>query len=360
MTTGATLDNPVRAALKQGQSIWFDGLVSRSEFEKMIREDGVRGATTNPTIFEKEISGNSDDTELKKFIQTHTAEEVFKKIAVKAVGELADVFRPVYDESKGLDGYVSIEVNPLFANDTEATLREARELHALVSRPNVMVKVPATKEGIPAIETLISEGISINVTLIFSITRYREVMEAYLSGLEKRSAKGLPVSGIASVASFFVSRVDTAVDKELEAKNLKSLQGKAAIANSKLAYREFERVFRTSRFEKLSAKGARVQRPLWASTGTKNPAYSDVLYVDSLIGPDTVNTLPPATYAAFRDHGSAAPSIKTEVAEADKFLQDLEKAGISLDAVTLSLERAGVELFSDSHRKILQHIGARK
>jgi len=251
-------------------------------------------------------------------------------------------------------------VSALLARDTEATLREARELRALVNRPNVMVKVPATKEGIPAIETLISEGININVTLIFSNTRYREVMEAYLTGLEKRVAKGLPVSGIASVASFFVSRVDSAVDKELESKSLKALAGKAAIANSKLAYREFERVFRTPRFEKLSAKGAHVQRPLWASTGTKNPAYSDVLYVESLIGPDTVNTLPPATYSAFRDHGKAVPSIKTGLAEAEKFLQDLEKTGISLDAVTQGLERAGVELFADSHRKIIQHIGARK
>ncbi len=280
---------------------------------------------------------------------------------------MTDVFLPVFKETGGNDGYVSIEVSPLLARDTEGTLREARELHGLVSRENLMIKVPATREGIPAIRTLISEGIHVNVTLIFSLERYREVMNAYLEGLEDRSKKGLSVARIASVASFFVSRVDTAVDPILEQKIsrgapevekgiLKGLLGKAAIANSKLAYREFESVFGSGRFEELEKKGAGKQRPLWASTGTKNPAYSDVVYVEALIGPETVDTMPPATLDAFRDHGRAASRVKEGMADAGKTLQSLEKEGISLKQVTQALEEAGVKSFSDSYEKILKRI----
>jgi transaldolase len=355
------LKNPIEQALDLGQSIWFDGLVSKEEFRKMIEEDGLRGATTNPTIFEKEIANSSKDAEWAHFIETHTPEEIYQKIAVKAVGELADLFLPVFEKSKGRDGFVSIEVNPLLAHKTYETIEEARHLHRLVKRPNVMVKVPATLEGIPAIETLIAEGISINVTLIFSIARYEAVINAYLSGLEKRLKQGQSLSGIASVASFFVSRVDTAVDKELDEKiKSEELKGRAAIANSKLAYERFQKIFSSPRFKALSDAGAQVQRPLWASTGTKNPRYSDVLYVESLIGPQTVNTLPPATFAAFKDHGKARASL-TQALDAERaVLKNLENAGISLERVTGELERVGVSLFSDSYNKIIEWIRTRK
>jgi transaldolase/glucose-6-phosphate isomerase len=366
-----SVQNPVRQVLDLGQSIWFDGLVPKEEFERMIREDGVRGATTNPTIFEKAISEHKEDAEWMQYLRTHSAEEITKKIAVQSVQELADVFLPVHEKTSGLDGFVSIEVSPLLAYDTDATLREARELWGLVARKNVMVKVPATADGIPAIETLIAEGVNVNVTLIFSLARYRQVMDAYLRGLERRDLNDHPVSHVASVASFFVSRVDTAADKLIEekikasadpasAEKLKTLLGKAAIANSKKAYAEFEKVFSGRKFEQLKKKGARVQRPLWASTGTKNPSYSDVLYVESLIGPQTVNTLPPATFAAFRDHGRVVPRLQQGAREVDRTLRDLKRAGIPLDELTAKLEAAGVGLFSDSYKKILQFIETRK
>jgi transaldolase/glucose-6-phosphate isomerase len=366
-----SVQNPIRQVLDFGQSVWFDGLVPKEEFERMIREDGIRGATTNPTIFEKAISEHKQDAEWMQYLRTHSSEEIAKKIAVQSVQELADVFLPVYEETSGRDGFVSIEVSPLLAYDTEATIREARELWELVGRKNVMVKVPATADGIPAIETLIAEGINVNVTLIFSLERYRQVMDAYLRGLERRDLNDHPVSQVASVASFFVSRVDTAADKLIEekikasadpaaAETLRTLLGKAAIANSKKAYAEFEKVFSGKKFERLKKKGARVQRPLWASTGTKNPSYSDVLYVESLIGPQTVNTLPPATFAAFRDHGRVVPRLQQGAREVDRTLRDLKRAGISLEELTAKLETAGVELFSDSYKKILQFIETRK
>ncbi len=369
--TAQMTQNPLKQVLNFSQSIWFDGLVSKEEFQRMIREDGIRGATTNPTIFEKEIAGNPNDTELLRFIQTHREEEIYKKIAVKAVQELADTFLPVFEETDGRDGFVSIEVSPLLAYDTEATVREARELHRLVGRKNIMIKVPATREGIPAVETLIAEGISVNITLIFSIKRYKEVMDAYLKGLKRRQDEEKPLSGIASVASFFVSRVDTMADKLIEEKIqaqsdpkqgevLKGLLGKVAIANSKMAYQEFEKVFSSGRFRKLKEKGAQAQRPLWASTGTKNPSYSDVLYVETLIGPETVNTLPPATLAAFRDHGNAAPRLEQGIEEARRTIRQLKKAGVSLDDITEQLEAAGVQSFSDSYKKIIEFIGSRK
>ena len=360
--------NLLRQVLVFGQSLWYDGLLSVKEFETMIREDGIRGATTNPTIFEKALAGGEYDALIQKSLsEGKHPEDIYKTQAVRTVRDVADVFLPVFKETRGGDGFVSIEVSPLLARDTEGTLREARELHGLVSRENVMIKVPATREGIPAIQKLISEGIHVNVTLIFSLERYREVMNAYLEGLEDRAKKGLPVGQIASVASFFVSRVDTAVDTLLEQKiagetsetkkeTLKNLLGKAAIANSKLAYREFESVFSSPRFKELEKKGAGKQRPLWASTGTKNPAYSDVVYVEALIGPETVDTMPPATLDAFKDHGHAASRVKEGVSGADKILQALEKEGISLTKITQALEEAGVHSFSESYEKILKRI----
>lgn len=371
MTQEIRMDNPLRQALKEGQSFWYDGLISNAEFERMIREDGLRGATTNPAIFEKALSGSEYDAEIKRFPKQANDEEIYKTLAVKAVQEVADAFLPVYQETSAKDGYVSIEVSPLLAANTDGTIREARELWRLVSRPNVMIKIPATLEGIPAIETILSEGIPVNVTLIFSVERYREVIYAFLRAFEKRAEAGLPLSGIASVASFFVSRVDTAVDKILDSKiasaespaekdKLKNLLGKAAIANSKAAYEEFKAIFSSARFAKLESRGAQVQRPLWASTGTKNPAYRDVLYVETLIGPDTVNTMPPPTMAAFRDHGIVAPTLEKEVPQALQALKELKSIGIDLDRIVLDLEKAGVELFCDAYRKIIQGIGEKR
>lgn len=361
MTEVATMkSNPLKQVLNYGQSIWYDGLVSLAEFKKMIEEDGIRGATTNPTIFEKALSGQEYDAEIARLSRSSSAEEIYRQLSVKAVQEVADVFLPVFQETSGGDGFVSLEVSPLLAHDTAATIEEARHLHKAVGRPNIMIKVPATPEGIPAIQTLISEGISVNVTLIFSIERYREVMEAYVSGLEKRLAAGNDVSRVASVASFFVSRVDSSVDKQLEEKGLRALTGKAGIANSKAAYDAFEKVFDGLRFAKVKTRGAQIQRPLWASTGTKNPTYSDVLYVEALMGPRTVDTIPPATLVAFRDHGKPGDRLKDGMAEAHRVLEQLKSAGVDLGRVTRDLEKAGVESFSDSYKKIIEGIKAKK
>ena len=364
--TRVKTENPLKQVLRFGQSLWYDGLVSPQDFEKLVSEDGIRGATTNPTIFEKALSSHEYDVQIRKALASgRRPEEVYQDLAVRAVQGVADVFDPVYQKTDGLDGYVSIEVSPLLARDTEGTLREARELHALVSRKNIMIKVPATREGVPAIHRLIAEGINVNVTLIFSAERYREVMEAYLGGLEERAEAGKSVHNVASVASFFVSRVDTAVDGLIQKKSdaiphLKTLFGKAAIANSKIAYKEFESFFSGTRFKALESKGARKQRPLWASTGTKNPDYSDVFYVEALIGPESVDTMPPATMDAYRDHGQPALKIRDGVQEAARVLQELEKAGVSLKGVTQELEEAGVRSFSDSYEKILKGIEAKR
>ncbi len=358
----------LKQALQLGQSIWYDGLVARADLERMIKEDGLRGATTNPVIFEKALADGSYDAEVSRLAKEGKSnDEIYKTLAVRAVQQVCDVFESVYKQTAGQDGYVSIEVSPLLAYDTKGTIEEAKELHQRVARKNVMIKIPATVEGLPAIEAAIAEGISVNVTLIFSVQRHREVMEAYLSGLEQRSDAGHSINNIASVASFFVSRVDSAVDKQLEAliagtqdlakKELfKSLLGKAAIANSKAAYEAFEETFATDRYRDLKAQGAQVQRPLWASTGTKNPAYSDVLYVESLIGPNTVDTVPPATLDAFRDHGRAALTLTEGLMEAEKTLEKLAFCGIALGQVSQELEKAGVELFADAYNKIVKRI----
>lgn len=363
--TEIAMQSRLGQALKYGQSFWYDGLIGTDEFKRLIQEDGVRGATTNPAIFEKALSSSSYDADIRALASSCDAEEIYRRLAVRTVAEVADVFARTHNESAGADGYVSIEVSPRLAYDTAGTLREARDLWKRVARPNAMIKVPATLQGLPAITELISEGIHVNVTLIFSVERYRQVMDAYLTGLERRVASGASPAGIASVASFFVSRVDSSVDAWLE-KRLPvtdpartALEGKVAIANCRAAYGEFLTVFRSDRFKQLQKKGARVQRPLWASTGTKNPRYSDVLYVETLIGPDTVNTMPPATMDAFRDHGQAADTLGRDLPGALKILEHARAAGIDLAAVTAELETQGVKLFVDAYDKIVASIGAK-
>ena len=362
--------NPVKALENHGQAVWLDflarGFVAKGELKKLIDTDGVKGVTSNPSIFEKAI-GSSDEYDapigsaLKK--GDRPVADLFEHLAVEDIQHAADVLRPVYDEYKGNDGFVSLEVSPYLAMDTKGTIAEAEHLWKAVHRKNLMVKVPATPEGLPAIEHLIGEGISINITLLFSQEVYIEVAKAYIAGLEKLVANGGDPTHVASVASFFVSRIDSAVDKQLDEKiarandphekeRLAALKGKVAIANAKLAYQEYKELFSGARWEKLAAKGAKPQRLLWASTGTKNKDYSDVLYVEELIGPNTVNTVPPATLDAFRDHGKPRDSLEENVEEAKHVLAELDKSGISLDAITEELVKDGVKLFADAADKL--------
>jgi transaldolase/glucose-6-phosphate isomerase len=362
--------NPVKALENHGQAIWLDflarGFVARGDLQKLIDTDGVKGVTSNPSIFEKAI-GSSDEYDgaighaLKK--GDRPVAELFEFLAIEDIQRAADVLRPVYDSLRGEDGFVSLEVSPYLAMDPKGTIAEAERLWKDVSRKNLMVKVPATPEGLPAIRHLIGEGISINVTLLFSQKVYVEVAEAYLAGLERYVAAGGDPSHVASVASFFVSRIDSAVDKQLDDKiarandpsekeRLAALKGKVAIANAKLAYQDYKRLFSGARWEKLRAKGAKPQRLLWASTGTKNKDYSDVLYVEELIGPNTINTVPPATLDAFRDHGKPRDSLEENIEDAKHVLAELEKSGISLDAITAELVRDGVQLFADAADKL--------
>ena len=367
---------PLHQLLDEGQSVWLDN-IRRSEITsgrlKAMIDDGVRGVTANPTIFEKAIAGSTDyDTAIEEFVkQDKSAAEIYKLLIVDDISQAADIFRPVYDESEGQDGFISIEVAPNLAHDTEGTIKEALDFWETINRPNVMVKVPATKEGVPAIEELLYRGLNINITLIFSVEVYRDVMEAYLKALERRVEEGKPVDKIGSVASFFVSRVDGKADKALEElakkeqdpkkkKEIESLLGTTAINNSKMAYEEFQEIFGSARFKKLRQKGARVQRPLWASTSTKNPNYRDVLYVEELIGPDTVNTMPPATIIAFKEHGKVARTIDADMAEAKKQLAHLEKLGISLDQITKELTVEGVESFTKSFDTLDECISAKR
>jgi transaldolase / glucose-6-phosphate isomerase len=362
--------NPVKELEKHGQSVWLDflarGFVVKGDLQRLIDTDGVKGVTSNPSIFEKAI-GSSDeyDAAIKQALKSgdRPVAELFDQLAVEDIQLAADVLRPVYDQLKGNDGFVSLEVSPYLATDTKGTIAEAERLWNDVQRKNLMVKVPATREGLPAIQHLIGEGISINITLLFSRKVYVQVAEAYLAGLEKYVAGGGDPSRVASVASFFVSRIDSAVDKQLDAKiarandpsekeRLVGLKGKVAIANAKLAYQEYKRLFAGPRWEKLKAEGAKPQRLLWASTGTKNKDYSDVLYVEELIGPDTVNTMPPATLDAFRDHGKVRDSLEENIEDARRVLAELEQSGVSLDAITAELIKDGVKLFADSADKL--------
>src|SRR6267378_6134270 len=362
--------NPVKALEQHGQSVWLDflarGFVVKGELKRLIDNDGVKGVTSNPSIFEKAIgSSNEYDSAIGKALKSgdRAVAELFEHLAIEDIQHAADVLRPVYDRLKGADGFVSLEVSPYLAMDTKGTIAEAERLWKQVKRKNLMVKVPATPEGLPAIRHLISEGISINITLLFSQKVYREVAEAYLAGLEKYVAKGGDPSHVASVASFFVSRIDSAVDKQLDEKiarandptekeRLSALKGKVAIANAKFAYQDYKRLFAGPRWEKLAARGAKPQRLLWASTGTKNKDYSDVLYVEELIGPNTVNTVPPATLDAFRDHGTPRDSLEENIEDARGVLAELETSGISLDAITSDLVKDGVKLFADAADKL--------
>ncbi len=361
-----------------GQSVWYDniarGLIKDGSIQKLIDESFVRGVTSNPTIFEKAISaGNDYDDQIKELVSGgHKAEAMFTSLAIQDIQQTCDLFRKIYDESEGVDGYVSMEVSPTLAHDTKGTIAEARTLYKQIDRPNVMIKVPATPEGMPAIETLIGEGINVNVTLIFSLQAYEQVAEAYVAGLEKLAASGKrPLNKVASVASFFVSRVDSLVDKLLDEKiaaaakadqkeKLENLKGKAGIANSKLAYERFQVIFGADRFKPLKKQGARAQRLLWASTSTKNPRYRDVMYVEELIGPETVDTMPPATVIAFGDHGKAACTIDKNLDQAHQAIDSLEAAGISMEKVTGQLLAEGVKSFADSFTKLLEGVEGKR
>ncbi len=343
---------------KIGQSVWLD-FISRKilisgELIK-LRENGLRGMTSNPTIFDKAISKSTDyDEDIKELVSKGLSiEDIYEKLALKDIGIAADEMRQVYNDTDGLDGYISIEVNPLLANNTKETIDQAKHLFKALGRPNIMIKIPGTEEGLPAITEVLGSGINVNVTLIFSTERYRKVVEAFMAGLEKYDADGGDISRHASVASFFVSRVDTAVDKELEAKGNKDLLGKIAVANSKIAYEISEEMFNSDRWKDLEAKGARKQRLLWASTSTKNPNYSDVLYIDELIGPDTVNTMPPDTIDAFVDHGKVELTLNKGIDEAKTQIKKLKELGIDINKVTDKLLVDGVKSFSDSFESLL-------
>jgi transaldolase len=364
--------------LTLGQSVWLDfirrGHLVSGEFDALVRDAGVVGVTSNPTIFQQAIAKSTDyDEALAARIATGLeGEPLFESLAIEDIQMACDRLRPLYDSSKGLDGRVSIEVSPRLAQDGPGTFAAAKRLHGAVGRDNVMVKIPATKAGLPAITSAIAAGISINVTLIFSLARYREVMEAYLTGLEQLAAAGGDLAKVRSVASFFVSRVDSKVDAAIDARaatlpagsterlELESLRGKAAVANARLAYAEFEKVFGAPRFAALQAKGAHAQRPLWASTSTKNPAYRDVLYVEELIGPNTVNTIPPATLDAFNDHGVVESRIHRDMDAARALFGRLAALGVPVEALIDQLEDEGVKSFAKSYDDLLATLETRR
>ncbi len=370
--------NPLKSLADHGQAVWLDflsrGFVAKGDLKKLADDDGLRGVTSNPSIFEHAI-GHSDeyDAAIARMLQAgdRGVAEIFEQLAVEDIQHATDVLRPTYEATHGADGFVSIEVSPFLAKDTQGTIDEAKRLWRAVDRKNVMIKVPGTQEGLPAIRDLIAGGINVNITLLFAQAVYEQVVEAYLAGLEALAAHGGDISQIGSVASFFVSRIDTAVDKLIDDKiaqandpdekaRLGALKGKVAVANAKLAYQRYKRLFSGERWQSLAAHGAKTQRLLWASTGTKNKAYSDVLYVDELIGPDTVNTMPIATMDAFRDHGKLADTIEENVADAQRVLGDLGRAGISLDAVTDKLVEDGVRLFADAADKLFAAVAQKR
>jgi transaldolase len=350
-----------------GQSVWIDflsrQLLQSGELARMMEDDAVVGITSNPTIFQKAISAGDDyDEQLRAVLaEEDDPKEVFLRLAVQDVRDACDVLRQVWDGGGGKDGYVSIEVDPNFAYDTDATIGEAQRLHEVVDRPNCFVKIPGTKPGLPAIEEMIARGRSINVTLIFSLQRYAEVVEAYLRGLERLVESGGDPGSVASVASFFVSRVDTEADRRLDEVGAPAeLKGKLAVANAKLAYERYKELFSGERWEALRAKGATTQRCLWASTSTKNPDYRDVLYVEELIGPETVNTMPEETIRAFQDHGEVAPTLERDLDEAKRVFERIAEAGVDYDDVVVVLEREGVDKFSDSFRELLDGVQGKR
>lgn len=354
-----------------GQSVWFDfirrSLITSGQLAALVAQ-GVRGVTSNPAIFEKAIAGTPDyDPEIQSLsAQGKRVSEIYEALAIKDIQLAADVLQPVYHSTQGWDGYVSLEVDPLLARDTSRTIAEARRLYEAVGRPNVMIKIPATAEGLPAVTQTIAAGVNVNVTLIFAIENYTAVAEAYMSGLEALAAGGPsargghPVKSVASVASFFVSRLDTALENDLVRLGAEDLNGRIAIANCKLAYAEFKRILATPRWQALAGRGAKTQRVLWASTSTKNPAYPDTLYVDELIGPETVNTIPPDTLQAFRDHGRAAPTLTRDLAAARQQIDRLRELGIDLDGVTRRLQADGVAAFVKPFQALMASIESKR
>ena len=369
MATTTQTANPLLELQAQGQSVWYDnirrGMITSGELQQLL-DDGIVGITSNPTIFEQAMVGSTDyDDSLRQLAREGAdGRTVFQTLAVEDIGHAADILHPLYERTAGLDGYVSIEVSPSLAHDLPATLNEARQLWSALKRPNIMVKVPSTPEGIPAIRTLLAEGINVNITMLFALDNYRQVAEAYLSALEERVARGEPIDRVASVASIFVSRIDTLVDKLLDERiaatqdqaeqaRLRALQGKAAIANAKACYMIFREIVEGERFQSLARQGARCQRLLWASTSTKNPAYRDVMYVEALIGPDTVDTMPPQTIVAFKDHGRVRPTLAEGLDEAQNVLNELAAVGIDLDMVMQQLQDEGVAKFATSFETLL-------
>jgi transaldolase / glucose-6-phosphate isomerase len=370
--------NPLRGLAEKGQSVWLDFLsrdiIANGKLQRLIEQDGLAGITSNPSIFEQAIGGsNSYDSDIAKLLakENLSVNAIYERLAIADIANAADMLRSLYEESEGRHGFVSLEVSPYLAMDTAGTIDEARRLWAEVGRKNAFIKVPATTPGIPAIRKLLAEGINVNITLLFSQHVYKDIVEAFISALEQRVAAGQPVDRIASVASFFVSRIDTAVDKRLDEAigratdaatraSLGALRGKVAIANAKMAYNRWQQCFVGSRWERLKKFGVRPQRLLWASTGTKNPAYSDVLYIEDLIGPETVNTMPEKTMDAFRDHGVVRETLTTDLDGAAQTLAALDRSGISLDQITADLVVDGVKLFADSFDKLNSAIAAKR
>ena len=367
--------NPLKALGEQGQSVWLDymrrNLITSGELQRLIDSDGLKGLTSNPTIFQKAVEGSEDYDDLFREWAPRgaSAGDVFEVLAIRDIGDAARIFRPVWEQTRHRDGYCSIEVTPTLAHDTKGTVVEARRLWQKLGVQNVMVKIPGTVEGTPAIEQCVAEGLNINVTLLFSQDAYVAVAEAYIRGLETRAARGEDVSKSASVASFFVSRIDSLVEKTIASREktatpqqralFDEVTGKVAIANAKQAYQKYKELFSGPRWQKLADKGAKTQRVLWASTGTKNPKYSDVLYIEELIGPDTVNTIPPATLDAFRDHGKVRRTLDQGLDQADAVMRKLEQSGISMKSVTDQLVEDGVKSFSDSFAELISAVGSR-
>lgn len=376
MTTTQKLDTPLEQLLACGQSYWLDNLTRQmivaGELKGWIHDHGLRGITANPTTFRESLTSPDYDREIESLAQEgRSTKDIYETLLIHDVQQACALLHDVYVKTDGLDGYVSLEVSPHFAHDTDATMAEARRYVERVNRPNLYIKVPATDAGIPAIEQLLFEGIAVNITLLFSIPSYQAVIEAYISALERRVTDHQPLGTVASVASFFVSRIDVLVDQLLQRrfpadnggrKSLAArLQGRAAIANAKLAYRTFRQVFSSDRWARLAVKGARVQRPLWASTGTKNPAYRDVVYVESLVGRDTVNTMPEKTLRAFVEHGRVVPdAVEIEPEQADAAMQELEKAGANFNCVTWQLEHEGVQKFVDAYDDAMQALDEKR
>lgn len=359
--------NPLLRLHEFGQSVWLDyiqrDLIENGGLERLIREDGLAGVTSNPAIFEKAIAnGHEYQAPIREFARRGLkAAALYEALALEDVARAADLFRPLYEKTQSGDGFVSIEVSPHLARDTGATIAEAQRLWAALGRPNVMIKVPATREGLPAVRALIAAGVNVNVTLLFSVARYREVSEAWIAGLEDRARSGAPPGRVASVASFFLSRIDTLVDKrldELGSGEAQALRGQAAVASARLAYREYRGIVAEARWQALARQGARAQRLLWASTGTKDPAYSDSMYVEPLIGRDTVNTLTPETLAAYRDHGDPAARLEDGIEAACALPTALRTLGIDLDEIACQLEEEGIRKFVEPYDKLLATLGA--